>query len=291
MHSEKRTPKKQRRSTRPGRATGKGAGERWGDGVRDRLRALIQATSKNNSAFARTCGLDAPRLSQWLAGDQLPNASHVRQIAIGTGASIDWLLLGEGGEGPVYRNQGTQSDLEVELAVAVRRHIHRRESEGAFDTEAGSIRLGLDKWIVEGGGLFRDLCAIEEERVRAWIEYEDRTEALRGVSEDIFEALVQIVPHLPDDDTRLGELVYRLGQAGREAREFRAGLGVPTPPNSFRGIRLRDLSHPVVGPREALEGVKRAGMGEIDDQANPLAERVDSGRGRFAPPGLALKWD
>ena len=279
VHSEKRT----HRQRRPSRKLGEGAGGHWGDEARERLRLLIASLGDSYASFARRCGVDPPRISDWLSGDQLPSLDHLRRISDQTGVSTDWLLFGDGGAEPTYRGQlRSQRDLEVDLAVAVRRFIHKREAQGAFDTAEHHTRLGLDRWIVDGAGLFEDLCQNEERKVKAWLEWEGRTEALRGVSEDIIEALEEIVPILPEGDSSIGRKIYRLGIAAIEARNFSSGLGVPEAPNSFRGMSARTASGPVVGPQKALSFLRRQFM-EREKEVNPLADRMAAGRARLAP--------
>jgi transcriptional regulator with XRE-family HTH domain len=270
---------KKARRPRPSKGVAKSAGHEFGDGFRTRLRTLIKARRQNFAGFANTCRIDPPRVSEWMAGEQLPRAEYLRRIAISTDVSLDWLLLGEGGNEPVFRSTvRTRPDLELDLAFEIRRHIHEREAEGAFDLEGGShMRLGLDRWIVDGTGLLHDLRDREVEKVRAWIAWEARTTSLRGIADDIIEALRTIVPALPEGDTKVGTHVYDIGRAAVEAREFGSGLGVPEAPNCFRGIRVRDRSHPAVGPSQALKYIEAAvGQAEWHDPS-PLSDRVRSG--------------
>lgn len=287
--SDKRTPKARSRLSRKAPASGKGAGGALGDGLRARLRALIRTTSASQRSFATKCGIQPPRLTEWLTGDQLPRVEFLWRIARRTGVSLDWLLLG-GSDSPLFRDStAAAGSIEVELATVVRRHIHRREAEGAFDSDDHGMRVGLERWIVDGAGLLKDLCELEEEKVRSWLDYEERTEALRAVASDIVAALTAIVPHLPRDDSGLGAHIYQLGRAAWEARNFASGIGVPPEPNSFRSLRMRDASHPVLGPPEALDAV----MAEQKTEAppDPLVRRLRDGEAKLAPPGLDQEWD
>ena len=118
---------------------------------------------------------------------------------------------------------------------------------------------------------------MEEAKVRAWLEWESRTEALRGISDDIAEALQAMVAHLPEDYVELGSHVQFLGRAAIESRDFGSGLGVPNEPNSYRGLRFRDRSHSVVGPKAALAGLKAALRDNPWEEPAPLAARVKQG--------------
>ena len=203
--------KRKARRTKP---VGRRSGGKWGDGVRERLRAVIRENGPSNAAFAHRCGVEPPRVSEWVGGDQLPSFANLRQICAETGVSADWLLLGDGGTSPLPRQQSrSMAALEEDLAAAVRVHVHRREAAGAFDTNPGSgVRMSLHGWIVDGAGLLADICENEEQKVRDWIEWEAKTEPLQGISEDIMRALRVLVPLLPADDTAAGVAVYHLGE-------------------------------------------------------------------------------
>lgn len=278
--SEKRTASRKRRASRP---RGTGPGGNWGDEFRDRLRLLIQRLAKSNRAFAHRCEIEAPRLSEWLAGEQFPGLKHLRLIADRTGVSLDWLLLGIGGPSPVFTGQSrSQTELEQDIAVYVRREIHRREAEGAFDTPDHGVRLGLESWLVDGAGLLSGLVRDEERRVKEWILWEKKTEALDGLVNDSLGALRKIVPYLPADDKELGYLVYQLGRAAGDARELRTALGMPEEPSAFRGTNSRIVSHPTVGPKAALE-ICEVELKEEGGGMSPITRRIKAGTARLAP--------
>lgn len=274
-----------RRKQRKNNGLDKSGRGKFAEGIKERLRSLIRSRAQSFAAFAKSCSIDPPRVSEWLGGEHLPSAAQLALIARATGVSIDWLLMGEDGEAPVFRNASRgKSTLELDLAFEMRRFIHQRESEGAFDIDGGSgMRLGLERWIVDGTGLLNDLRDREEKKVRAWIEWEARTLSLRRIADDIVEALKALVPALPADDKELGAQVYHLGRAALEARAFGAGLGVPEAPNSFRGLRMTDHSHPVVGPKEALRQIESEGRDLRWDEPAPLADRVKAGNAGITP--------
>lgn len=279
--SEKRT---QHRKPRIAPEQGGGAGGRWGDEIRERLRALIRVEGGSNRAFARRCGLTASRVSEWLGGEQLLSLARMRDIAERTGVSLDWLVMGECGSEPVYRAQSrTQKELELDLAVAVRREIHRREAEGAFDLNGTHTRMSEESWWVDGRGVLQDAIDAEVLRVREWIKYEEETKALAGIADDILAALVAIVPHLPAKDTDLGKRVYQLGSAAQEARDIRSTLKPPKEANAYRGLSARLSSVPVVGSEQALGYVKGELAAEHVEDPNPLWRRLQDGSAVFAP--------
>ena len=274
-HSEKR-----RRRRRPSLPSGKRAGGHWGDQLRERLRQLVVKSGQSQAAFAKLCGIDPPRLSDWLAGKQLPSLESLRQIGAQTGVSMDWLLFAEEKEGLRYRGQARiTAELESDLATEIRRHIHEREAAGAFDRlDGGGVRIGLEHWIVDGAGLLNDLRRAEEAKVKAWLQWEEQAGRVRGLSDDVLEALRALAPLLPADDHELGRHIYRLGQVVRETREMTVGMTPPERPNSYRGFSARFGSHPVVGPAKALAYLERELVEDADPPREPVRRPDRSGR-------------
>ena len=67
---------------------------------------------------------------------------------------------------------------------------------------------------MDGAGLLAGLVRDEAKRVKTRIQWEERTAALEGVREDIVDALREIVPHLPEKESK--ELVGTyINSAGR----------------------------------------------------------------------------
>jgi transcriptional regulator with XRE-family HTH domain len=102
-------------------------------GIRERLRQLIREDFGNvQAAFAERCGFDPPRVSGWLSG-HLPRADHLVGIAVATGVSLDWLLVGAGSKEVVHAGESRdKKELEEDLtAVFFRslplelRHLYR----------------------------------------------------------------------------------------------------------------------------------------------------------------------
>ena len=266
--------------------SGRGAGGAWGDGVRNRLRTLVRVEGGSNRAFARHCGISPARVSEWLGGMQLPSLTQLRVLSKRTGVSLDWLVLGEGGAEPAYHNQTrTRNELELDLAVAVRREIHRRESRGVFDVTDTQTRIGLTSWWVDGRGILEDAVEAEEQKVRQWITFEEETKTLDGISQDILSALRAIVPHLPATDKDLGKAVYQLGAAAQEARSIRSALKPPKEANAYRGLSARSLGGPVVEPKRALRLIEHELKAGGESDPNPIQRRLADGRAVFAPMG------
>lgn len=130
-------------------------GGAWGDALRDRLRALLDAEHLSQRAFAARCGVTPSRVTEWLAGAQLPSAESLGQIADGLGVCLNWLLCGDGAAGPVYRGQSrTRAGLEDDLAAHVAHTVAARV--GHF----GPVPLRADMLIVDGGSAL-DACVTQ----------------------------------------------------------------------------------------------------------------------------------
>jgi transcriptional regulator with XRE-family HTH domain len=122
------------------------AGGEWGDELRDRIRSLIASRGETQAGFAAVCDVDPPRITEWLSGQQLPSAQHLRTISQRTKVSVDWLFFGEG---PMYRGQSRDPHgVEQEVAAYVARELLRLEQQGRFfpgetyrewDVDAGAI--------------------------------------------------------------------------------------------------------------------------------------------------------
>lgn len=236
----------------------KRAGGELGNGLRDRLRALIRDRATSNAEFARRCGIDAPRLTDWLSGAQLPSTSHLWDIAERSGVSLDWLLCGEGGPEPVYRGQTrTRAELADDVAAYLVRELHAREHAGELDDPESGVtsRPSIQGWVADGRGLLADLVTIELERIREWRVWEDRTDLLNGISNELLTAVRALVPLLPHDDTHAGAQIYRLGAAAVQARDFQRYFVAPPSPHAWHRLRGRLSMSPRLTPAKAGEEV------------------------------------
>lgn len=129
MSSEKRTSARRKRYKRTTPAKASAAGGEWGEHFRERLRQLVKTHATSNAAFARDCGIQAPRLCEWLAGEQVPSAESLRAVANAFSVSLDWLLDGVNHQGeksaaPVYRGQWRDMPaFERDLVAFIRREV------------------------------------------------------------------------------------------------------------------------------------------------------------------------
>jgi len=88
------------------------------DGFAARLSSLIAKVGLNQSEFARRIGVSAGFVSDAVRGTKKPGAEFLHSVRTIFGASVDWLLTGEG-----TANGGSGIDLEllrtIRLQIAV----------------------------------------------------------------------------------------------------------------------------------------------------------------------------
>lgn len=70
-------------------------GGRSNEDVAMRLTALMTALKLNQSSFARLIGISPPAFNNYLATARRPDIEVAIQIQAKTGATLDWLYLGE----------------------------------------------------------------------------------------------------------------------------------------------------------------------------------------------------
>lgn len=139
----------------------------------ERLRQVIKYGGVSQAEFARRCGVDPPRVTDWLSARQLPSAAHLIAIGERLGLSLDWLLFGDAPDGttdetrPVYRGQvRRQATLESDLERAIARLANQQEPEA---WSRASVR-GADVITEAAGGV------VQECRLRRDAERESRDE-------------------------------------------------------------------------------------------------------------------
>lgn len=249
MSTEKRTTPKP--SARTGQAPRSVKMRDPSRAFRERLRLLVRGFG-SAAAFARHCGIQQARVSEWLAGEQMPNAGLLSLICDRTGVSADWLLMGRGGQSVVpWTASRSREELEQDLAIHVHAHICKRDKDGAFDVLDGH-RVTTD-WLVDGCGLMSALLEAEEKRIRDWAIWEQKIDSLLHVSDDIVETLKAIVPLLPEQDDAIGAHVHQLGQAAITALSITDVLDAPPAPNCWRRIKARVSFRSQAGPKLALK--------------------------------------
>lgn len=100
---------------------------------RERLRALVQRSGLNQSAFAASVGVDRSALSQLLSGAtiRLPRAETLLTIASAHRVSLDWLL-------GLSQDEGVTGEIRESLEI--------EEASGGFE------RTLIAKWHAEAAG-------------------------------------------------------------------------------------------------------------------------------------------
>jgi transcriptional regulator with XRE-family HTH domain len=132
-------------------------------------------------AFAEQLGLSASLVSSYLNGGRLPDAGTLRTIAERTGASLDWLLLGEGDDEPRYRGQSrSTAELATDLASHVTRAVAADYS--VPDDSADSAEVVFTQWEGDGPALLTAVERYAQERAAAWCEWAKRQAAIRSES-------------------------------------------------------------------------------------------------------------
>lgn len=100
---------------------------------RERLKALVQRSGLNQSAFATSVGIDRSALSQLLSGAtiRLPRAETLLTIASAHKVSLDWLL-------GLSQDEGVTGEIRESLEI--------EEASGGFE------RTLIAKWHAEAAG-------------------------------------------------------------------------------------------------------------------------------------------
>ncbi|PWK69075.1 helix-turn-helix domain-containing protein [Aminobacter sp. AP02] len=100
---------------------------------RERLKALLQRSGLNQSAFATSVGIDRSALSQLLSGAtiRLPRAETLLTIATAHKVSLDWLL-------GLSQDEGVTGEIRESLEI--------EEASGGFE------RTLIAKWHAEAAG-------------------------------------------------------------------------------------------------------------------------------------------
>lgn len=70
-------------------------GGRSNTDIAKRLVALMKATDTNQSAFAAMAGVSPSAMNNYLKGIRRPEIDVAIRIQVKTGASLDWLYLGD----------------------------------------------------------------------------------------------------------------------------------------------------------------------------------------------------
>lgn len=70
-------------------------GGRTNDDIAKRLQALVAALAHNQTSFAAMVGISQPALNNYLKGIRRPDIDVAIQIQMRTGATLDWLYLGD----------------------------------------------------------------------------------------------------------------------------------------------------------------------------------------------------
>ena len=173
-------------------------GGEWGRDFSARLLALKGGTGVNK--WAERVGLSQGLVSAYINGTRLPGAESLRAIAERTGVSLDWLLLGWGGEGPLCRNQTrSRGELEADIVAWVNRALQQAY---ALELAQDGVPTDLYVWRVDATAILADaVTRIHENEQRAGPPLELHSLLMR--LSDIWHR----ERGLPPEDRRLGSVV------------------------------------------------------------------------------------
>lgn len=182
--SARSTPSRRSRTAKQAKAEHRG-GE-WGRGVAERLRRLKGSLGVNRWAVDVLGFTSGSKVSSYLNGKRLPDAPTLRTIAERTGASLDWLLLGDGGDEPRYRGQ-SRADAELEADVAA--HVARQVATVTASTPVAPGVSSPEHFAVDARRLLADAVTREAQALTAWLAPQlsnvERRRAIRQVAEDL----------------------------------------------------------------------------------------------------------
>ncbi|GJG87433.1 hypothetical protein tb265_26140 [Gemmatimonadetes bacterium T265] len=231
-------------------------GGEWGRGVAQRLRALKGTASVR--AFAERVGLAPSLVSNYLNGNRLPESPTLRTLAERTGVSLDWLLLGDGGDAPRYRGQDRDEvELEADIAAWVNRALRQ-----AYAPELAQEGLPEDlyTWRVDSEAIRADVVTrVREDTKRAAHESELHRLLIR------LSDLLQREAALPSEDRRLPSVVDLA-----TLKQLEDGIVAPAyrdfKPNPFATQEFNVAAYPEFG---ALEWGPWRALGDPPRPADP----------------------
>jgi len=122
--------------------------------IRDRLQLYVRSNYKSRLAFERRLRVSHATVTAWFGTDPaIPDTVHLLTLARKENLSLDWLLLGEGGE---LRGTAVPSN---DLGNSVRKWlVAKLVSEGTVS------RDDAEKYLPEGSRLLHSLFVDRRER-------------------------------------------------------------------------------------------------------------------------------
>lgn len=116
--------------------------------IRDRMTALGLSQQK----VADACGVAPPRITEWLIGQNLPNAESLHGLALALNVSLDWLFFGLAREGGSETLGARLPDKELARELRLRivgglktkyRAPERRNEGIRFGRDVDSLELAI----------------------------------------------------------------------------------------------------------------------------------------------------
>ncbi len=195
-------------------------------------------------------------MGKYLRGEQQPGFDVLLRIVEKTGVSLDWLLLGDGGDQPQYREQRwTPATLDEELTVRLRHAYDAAARREPFQAGPTGRTFGVGwGWRTDAVGFLRDAIDAEIAATRARCAWEGGAGVVAGRVDQLRSALERT----PDSTaiSALDALVAEIHQQTEPRRAHVMPLAV---------VGTVALKHQAIEPGTA----RIVHDGEISDNGGP----------------------
>ncbi|WP_138494192.1 helix-turn-helix domain-containing protein [Paenibacillus pinistramenti] len=103
--------------------------------IYERIDLLIRMKKMTKKSFCEKLGISTGNLGDWKRGKSTPSTNKLIEIAVFFDVSLDWLMLGKGGESPVVKEQGSSYSQYCSVLEEAGEEISLSEEEKAFIRE------------------------------------------------------------------------------------------------------------------------------------------------------------
>jgi len=130
--------------------------------MRGRLRVLVNR-EESQAAFCRVTGVTTASLSEWLTTG-LPSLRMLGVVQEATGVSLDWLVLGVGGDGPRFLGESrAEPSIATDMAAAVSRRVKERAKPSRVPGIRENRAYIRERWALDPNSFF-EACVVLAER-------------------------------------------------------------------------------------------------------------------------------
>jgi transcriptional regulator with XRE-family HTH domain len=194
----------------------------------------------SDATFAKLVEMPRQTVSDWLTGRNDPSLAQLIHLSETTNVSLDWLVLGEGGDAPVERGHWrSQDDVTKILAHEVATALHQAGVAGELLPDER-----YEGWSVDGARVLHDTIRREITNFRRRRELARERGTLWSVESRIRLAAHVLTAELREgvpDEQRVQTAAAHCGEAERLLREVsdrRADLTEPAA--NVRDIWIQD---------------------------------------------------